>query len=218
MDKPNMQISIVSDVVCPWCYIGKRRLEKAIQALEHEFSFELQYQPFELNPDMPETGTNLKEYLSSKFGGANKYDEISRHVTKVAADEGLVFDFDKQQISPNTKKAHRIIWAAGQIDKQIPVVEAFFKAYFTDGIDLTHTDNLKNIALSAGLTKQEIENALQDDVSLQAVSRIQLHNRNMGINSVPFYIVNGKYAISGAQPTEVFISALKEIANTQSQK
>ncbi len=109
MNKPVIKIDVVSDVVCPWCYIGKRRLEKAIDQLKDKIDFEVEYHPFELNPDMPAEGRNHKEYLMAKFGGESKYNQLTRHVVDVAAAEGLKFDFTSETISPNTRNAHRLI-------------------------------------------------------------------------------------------------------------
>lgn len=212
MEKPLVQINIVSDIVCPWCYIGKRRIEKAIEALNNEYVFEINYLPFELNSDMPESGSNQKAYLSAKFGSEERYNQITQHVTDVALQEGLKFDFEKQHISPNTRAAHQIIWKAGQSGKQVEVVEAFFKAYFTDGIDLTKQENLYDVAESAGMKQFEIDNALNEEESIENVIMLQLNNRQMGISGVPYYIVNNKYAISGAQPTEIFIDTIKDIS------
>ena len=137
MNKPQIKIEVVSDVVCPWCYIGKRRLEKALEQLKDQFEFDVEYSPFELNPDMPVEGRNQKEYLTQKFGSESKYKQIIGHVTKVAAEEGLNFDFTNQNVSPNTRNAHRIIWFAKAKGKQLEMKEALMKAYFEQGIDLS---------------------------------------------------------------------------------
>src|SRR5579859_7797499 len=109
MNKPVIKIDIVSDVVCPWCYIGKRRLEKAVDALSDKIDFEVEYHPFELNPDMPKEGRDQKEYLAEKFGGETRYNQITSSTEKAAALEGLKFDFSAQKTSPNTLDAHRLI-------------------------------------------------------------------------------------------------------------
>ena len=114
MKKPEIQVEVVSDVVCPWCYIGKRRLEKAIDQLTDQYDVALSFSPFELNADMPAEGFNQREYLAKKFGGDDRYHQITSQVTKVAQEEGLAFDFNKQKVSPNTRDAHRIIWYAQQ--------------------------------------------------------------------------------------------------------
>src|SRR5688572_33360049 len=121
MIKPKIKVDIVSDVVCPWCYIGKRRFEKAIDTLKDKFEFEVEYHPFELNPDTPLNGVNQKEHLTRKFGGEDRYNQLTNHVTKVAQDEGLQFDFENQHVLPNTRNAHRVIQFAKQEGKQLEV-------------------------------------------------------------------------------------------------
>jgi predicted DsbA family dithiol-disulfide isomerase len=212
MPKPKIKIDVISDVVCPWCYIGKRRLEKAIAEVADRVEVTLEYHPFELNPDMPTEGRNQKEYLAQKFGGEERYDQLTGHVTKTAAQEGLQFDFQKQNVSPNTRIAHRLIWVAKNYGKQIEMKEALMKAYFTDGIDLTKTENLVAIATHVGLDAAETETFLNSDEGLVEVTTEEIQNVQRGISGVPFYIINNKYGLSGAQPSEVFAEALLEIS------
>ncbi len=211
MTKPVIQVDIVSDVVCPWCFIGKRRIEKAMTALNHQFDFEVSYLPFELNPQTPEEGFNQKEYLVKKFGGEEKYHQITSHVTSVAAEEGLQFDFDKQRVSPNTKDAHRVIWFAKKEGKQLQAKEAFMKAYFEQGVDLTKKENIVSIASAVGLDASRVVALLDSNEGLQEVNELEQLNYQRGISGVPFYIINNQHGISGAQPADVFIQALKEI-------
>jgi predicted DsbA family dithiol-disulfide isomerase len=212
MNKPLIRIDIVSDVVCPWCYIGKRRLEKAIDQLKEQYEFQLNCLPFELNPYTPKEGYDYKEHLSEKFGGEDRFDQITENTTKVAATEGLEFNFLKQKKSANTFDAHRIIWFAKREGKQLQTVELFFKAFFTEGIDLTQKENLLEIAKKAGLDGYEIEQLLQSDEGKEEVKAMEKHVQSIGVSGVPFYIINNKYAVSGAQPTEVFLEALPDIA------
>ncbi len=211
--KPVIIIDIVSDVVCPWCYIGKRRIEKAMRELSQEFDFDVSYLPFELNPQTPKEGFNQKEYLANKFGGPERYDQITSHVTNVASAEGLKFDFDKQPTSPNTKDAHRVIWFAKKEGKQLQVKEAFLKAYFEDGVDLTRKENIIAIAVSAGLNKEHVATLLDSNEGIMEVNRLEQQNHQRGISGVPFYIINNQYGVSGAQPSDVFIQALKQIGS-----
>jgi predicted DsbA family dithiol-disulfide isomerase len=206
-------VDVVSDVVCPWCYIGKRRLEKAISKLQNEFDFQIEYHPFELNPDMPEAGRNQKEYLANKFGGEDRYHQITAHVTKTAAQEGLHFDFAKQNVSPNTRKAHRLIAFAKQFGLQLPMKEALMSAYFEKGIDLTKDENLITIAAEVGLDKNKATSFLSSNELLSEVKLEEQMNYQRGISGVPFYIINNKYGVSGAQPVDVFIQAFTEIGN-----
>lgn len=213
MQKPIITIDIISDVVCPWCYIGKRRLEKAIQSASDNYTFQLTYHPFELNPNIPATGLNQKEYLSDKFGGEERYYQITEHTTSVAASEGLLFNFEKQKISPNTRKAHSVIQLAKIYDKQLEVVEAFFQAYFTDAIDLSKDENIISIATNAGLIRDIVEQYLTSNESNTNVLRAEEEIRKLGISGVPFYIVSNKYGISGAQNPETFIKAFEDSEN-----
>ena len=206
-------VDVVSDVVCPWCYIGKRRLEKAITSLEDEFEFEINYLPFELNPNMPKEGKNQKTYLTAKFGGESRYKELTENVTKVAAAEGLTFSYENQTKSPNTKDAHRLIWLAKAEGCQPAVKEALLKAYFEDGVDLTMNENLINIVATAGLDKLKAKTLLDSDQGVVEVEYIQQLNHQRGISGVPFYIINNKYGISGAQLPENFVAAFRDIAN-----
>jgi len=213
MSKPVIKIDVVSDVVCPWCYIGKRRLEKAIDQLKNDFEFEVDYHPFELNPTIPAEGLNQKEYLTEKFGSAERYKQITSHTEKTAAQEGLKFDFSKQEISPNTLNSHRLIQFAKRKGKQAELKEALMSAYFEKGIDLSKTQNLVNIAVEHGLDANETETFLKSDELAIEVKQEEQLNQQRGISGVPFYIINNKYGVSGAQPTDVFVKALTEIGN-----
>ncbi len=209
--KPIIKIEVVSDVVCPWCYIGKRRLEKAMKTMEDSFDFEVEYHPFELNPDKPKEGRNQREYLIAKFGSEAQYEKIIGNTTKVAADEGLAFDFSKQHVSPNTRDAHRIIWLAKKENKQNEAKEAFMKAYFEDGVDLSKTENLLNVASQVGLDRAKVEKVLNSEEGLAEVITAEKLSVQRGVSGVPFYILDGKYGISGAQSSDTFIQAFKEI-------
>jgi len=207
-----IKVDIVSDIVCPWCYIGKRRLEKAIEELKGEFEFDISYLPFELHPNMPKEGRNQKEYLTEKFGGEERYHQLTANVTSVAAEEGLHFDYSQQQNSPNTRDAHRLIWLAKQEGVQPEVKEALLNAYFEKGVDLTKDDNLIDVAESAGLDRNKAMALLCSDEGLVEVEYLEQLNTQRGVSGVPFYIVNDKYGISGAQPSSSFVSAFRDIS------
>jgi predicted DsbA family dithiol-disulfide isomerase len=213
MTKPKIKIDIVSDVVCPWCYIGKRRLEKAIQQVSDQYDFDLEYVPFELNSNMDKNGVDQREYLSDKFGGDERYDQITDHTTSVAATEGLTFNFAKQKISPNTRNLHAIIDLAKEEGIQLAVAEAFFTAYFTDGIDLSKPENITTVAVNAGLKKEKVEQRLGNDNARIKIELIEKEVQKLGITGVPFYILNNKYGISGAQNPETFIKIFNELTS-----
>ena len=212
MTKPTLKIDIVSDVVCPWCYIGKRRLEKAIQQVSDQIDVKVEYHPFELNPDMPAEGRNQRDYLIKKFGSESKYEQITGYVTATAAQEGLAFDFAKQNVSPNTRQSHRLIYFAKQQGKQLEMKEALMKAYFTDGVDLTKTENLLHVATSVGLDATAANTFLNSDEGLKEVVAEEKLNVQRGISGVPFFIINNQYGVSGAQPSDVFANAFLEIS------
>lgn len=211
--KRKIKIDIVSDVVCPWCYIGKRRLEKAVDQLKQTYDIELEYHPFELNPGMPLSGRNQREYFTEKFGSEDRYEQLTAQVTQVGLAEGITFNFDKQKVSPNTRKAHSLIQFARAEGLQLPMVEAFFKAYFEDGIDLSDENNLVMLAEKTGLPKDRVQQILADDHALVQVALEEQEMYKLGISGVPFYIINNRYGISGAQLPETFVKALKEISH-----
>lgn len=210
--KSKIKIEVVSDVVCPWCYIGKRRLEGAIQSLQNEYEVDITYLPFQLSPDTPADGENMKQRLIEKFGGEERFHQIINQVSEVAAKEGLKFDLENQEITPNTHPLHRVVWYAQKQGKQLEMVESFFKAYFEDALDLSQNENVIKLAGSIGLNQQEISNLLSSDSGKPEIDQLFYQNRLMGISSVPYYIINEKYSISGAQPTELFLEALPKIA------
>jgi predicted DsbA family dithiol-disulfide isomerase len=212
MNKRTIKINVVSDVVCPWCYIGKRRLEKAMRNLSDKYTFEVEYFPFELNPNIPAKGFDQKEYLSDKFGGEEQYERITARTAGVAAEEGLIFNFDSQKVSPNTRNAHRLIQLAKEDDKHLQLVEALFKAYFTDGIDLTKTENLVTISEHAGMDKAKVESFLQSTTGIAEVEMAEMELHKLGISGVPFYIIDNKYGISGAQLPQAFMQVFDEVA------
>jgi predicted DsbA family dithiol-disulfide isomerase len=212
MNKPTIKIDVVSDVVCPWCYIGKRRLEKAMKALADKVDFDITYHPFELNPQLPETGYDQVAYLTEKFGSSDRYEQLTNQVSQVAASEGLSFQYDKQTTIPNTRRAHALMLLAQQEGKQLALVESLFKAYFTDGVDLTSLENLLQIAEQSGIDKQKAIAVLSNDESLKIIESSEKELQKLGITGVPFYIVNNKYGISGAQASETFIKAFTEMS------
>jgi predicted DsbA family dithiol-disulfide isomerase len=212
MDKTKLKIGVVSDVICPWCYIGKRRLEKAMELASDRYEFEVEYFPFELNPHMSEEGASYKEYLCKKYGSEERFHQLTEHLRLTAAREELQFNLELQQTSPNTRNAHRIIMIARDEGKQLEVVEAFFRAYFTEGVDLTRIENLLDIAEEAGLDTDLIEQLLNSNTGKLEIEMAEKELHDLGITSVPLYIIENKFAISGAQSVETFTRAFDEAA------
>jgi predicted DsbA family dithiol-disulfide isomerase len=205
-------IDIISDVVCPWCFIGKRRLEAALELYRQRRpeapAPQVTYHPFELNPDVPREGVARAEYIAKKFGARG----YSAHDRLVQAGKplGIAFAFDKIERQPNTLAAHVLIERARASVVQPAVKEALMKAFFVDGLDLTATETLVRIASEAGLDRKEAEAALADEELRRAVAEEEEKARAMGVSGVPFFIFNGKIAVEGAQPPEVLLEAMFE--------
>lgn len=216
LNKPTIRIDVVSDIVCPWCYIGKRRLEKAIGQLSPTIDVQVAYLPFELNPDMPAEGKPQKEYLVAKFGGEERYDQLTGNVTRIASQEGLTFNYAKQTVSPNTLDAHRLLWFARDSGRQGELKEALMNAYFQEGIDLSNRSNLVAVAVQAGFDEPSVSAFLNSEDGIAEVRYAEEINYQRGISGVPFFIINNKYGISGAQPTEAFVKALTQIGSEMS--
>jgi predicted DsbA family dithiol-disulfide isomerase len=214
-EKIKVKVDVVSDVVCPWCYIGKRRLEKAIDQLKDTHEFSVTYLPFELNPLMPEKGMHQPTYLTKKFGSEEKYHQITQNVSEVAATEGLSFRFDLQQVSPNTRKAHMLLLLAIQQGKQNALKEALMKAYFTEGVDLSSEENLIRLAEGVGVSGN-LQHFLQTKANENHVVELEKQMQQLGISGVPFFIINNKTGVSGAQPTATFLEIFTGLQKEQS--
>jgi predicted DsbA family dithiol-disulfide isomerase len=203
-------IDVISDVICPWCYIGKRRLEKAIALAGR--SVRVQWRPFQLNPHMPKTGMNRKEYRSAKFGSRDRSLALDAQVTAAGRAEGIPFAFDKIERTPNTLDAHRLIWLAEQDNVQDAVVEAIFRAYFTEGLDITHVPTLLNVASEAGLNRGRADELLSGDDGMEAIRAAEDEARRAGVQGVPFYVINGTVALSGAREPNDFLTIFNQAA------
>ena len=205
-----IKLDILSDPICPWCYIGKTRLEKAMEA-EPEHPFAIEWHPFQLNPDMPKEGMDRREYLETKFGGKENavrvYGEIDRH----AREEGLDIDFGAIQRTPNTIDAHRRIHWAGIEGKQNAIVDALFQAYFRDGRDIGDIEVLCDLADGSGLDAAVIGKLLKTDEDVDMIRQRDAHSREMGVNSVPTFIVDNRHAVPGAQATELWVKVIHEL-------
>jgi predicted DsbA family dithiol-disulfide isomerase len=207
-----LSIDVVSDVVCPWCFIGKRRLEGALALYASERPEEpapaVTWRPFQLNPDLPAEGMPRADYVARKFGprGGAVYDRVCA----VGREVGIAFAFDRIARQPNTLAAHSLIDLAGARGRQDAVKEAFLRAYFLDGVDLTARANLVAIATAAGLDRAEVEARLDDPRARETVAAEDERARALGIQGVPFFIFNGRLGVSGAQSAEVLLDAMKQ--------
>lgn len=201
-------VDVYSDVICPWCFIGKRRLEKAIDRLNREVT--VRWHPFQLNPDLPREGVERKAYRIKKFGSWENSFAKDAQVVQAGRGEGLTFDYEKQNRTPNTLDGHRVIWLAGERGVQDSVVEAMFKAYFTEGRDLSDSAALTAVAVEAGLNSKEVEDLLASDVGLAEVNEREQVGRQLGVSGVPFFVIDEAVALSGAQAPEVFLRAFEQ--------
>lgn len=207
-----MRIDIISDVICPWCFIGKRRLERAL-ALRPEIAPTLVWRPFQLNPDMPEEGMDRRAYLAAKFGGDAHADRIYANVREAGATVDIPFAFDRIRRTPNTRDAHRLIRHAAAQGRADAVVEALFRAYFIDGRDIGDHSTLAEIAGEAGLDARGAGQWLDSPAERETVIAEDRGARRLGINAVPCFIFERQYAVSGAQEPEFFLPVFDLVKN-----
>jgi predicted DsbA family dithiol-disulfide isomerase len=201
-------IDVVSDVVCPWCYIGKRKLELALARLDDGAAVTVRWHPFELNPDMPAQGMPRASYIEAKFGDATRADAIYARVRAVGAEIGIAFAFERIRLQPNTLDAHRLIaWAQQRGDAQA-LVERVFRAYFIDGRSIGESGELATLAADAGLPSDEARTMLASDAYRGEVEAEVREARDSGISGVPFFIFNGRTAVSGAHDPDTLLEAI----------
>jgi predicted DsbA family dithiol-disulfide isomerase len=207
-----MRIDIVSDVICPWCFIGKRRLERAL-ALRPELPPEITWRPFQLNPDMPAEGIDRRAYLAAKFGGNGQADRIYANVSEAGTTVDIRFAFDRIRRTPNTRDAHRLIRYATAAGRADALVEALFQGYFIDGRDIGDRATLAAIAGEVGLDAGDVADWLAGPAELEQVLAEDRNARRIGINAVPCFIFEQQYAISGAQEPEFFLPVFDLVQN-----
>lgn len=204
-----LTIDIVSDVVCPWCYIGKRRLEAALDA-RGEPRPRVRWHPFQLNPDIPAGGVDRRGYLEAKFGGADRAQEIYARVEAAGRDVGIPFAFERIERQPNTLDAHRLVaWAQSTLPECADaLVERLFKAYFVEGTRIGEIGELARLAGEAGYDAAAALAHLESDAGRAEIATADQRTRAMGVSGVPFFIFNRRLAVSGAQPPEILADAL----------
>jgi predicted DsbA family dithiol-disulfide isomerase len=208
---PALELSIVSDAICPWCYIGKRRLEKALAALDAPEKFRIVWRPFELNPDMPKEGIERHLYRARKFGSLERSNQLDAQVKQAAAGEGLDFRYDLMTRTPNTFDAHRLMWAAAAGPRQDALMEAIFRAYFCEGRDIRRADVLAELAPHGGIDSARARALLAGEEGKAEVARDLSIARRAGISGVPSFIAGGRLLFSGAQPPDVIAAVLRQI-------
>jgi len=204
-------IDVVSDVVCPWCFIGKRRLEKAL-ALKPQIPVEVRFHPYFLNDWVPREGMERDDYLTAKFGSPERYKDIADKVSAAAAAEGLVYAADKLKRQPNTLDSHRLILWASEVGKASQMKQRLMEIYFTEGGDLSDHEVLVKAAEDVGLIGERVREMLASDTDVERVSLAATRAKEAGIDGVPAFIFGGIAAVSGAQAPETLANAIEQIA------
>jgi predicted DsbA family dithiol-disulfide isomerase len=197
-----MRIDIYSDTICPWCFIGKRRLERALRERPQP-RLTVHWHAFQLNPDMPAGGMDRQDYLTRKFGGAENAERVYAAVREAGAQEGIPFDFERIERTPNSLMSHRLLRFASERGDQDPLVERLFNLYFLEGGDLEAPEVLIQAAADAGFDADGARGYLEAGTGLEDVQSEDMQARRAGIQGVPTFIVNGQYALSGAQEPKV---------------
>jgi len=205
-----IRLDILSDPICPWCYIGKARLDRALEARAgHPFTIE--WHPFQLNPDMPRHGMDRRAYLEAKFGGREGAVQAYLPVAEHAADSGIEMHLDRIARTPNTVDAHRLIHWAGLEGRQTAAVSALFRAYFRDGRDIGDAEVLAGVAGECGLDRAMIARLLAGDADRDAIAARDAHARSRGVDAVPTFIIANTYVVSGAHGTETWLNIIDEL-------
>ncbi len=199
-----MMVDVIVDTVCPWCYVGKARFEKAL-AMRPDQVVEIGWRPFQLNPNIPREGKERRAYLSEKFGGVDRARQRYSVIEDAGRQEGIDFQFDRIEHTPNTIDSHRLIAFARRDGLQDAMVDALFRAYFTSGRNIGEIEVLADIAAEAGLDGAAARAYLTSDEDRATIIAEDEMARSLGVNGVPCYIVDRKYAVSGAQSPEVFL-------------
>lgn len=205
-----IKLDIMSDPICPWCYIGKTHLDKAL-ADHPDHPFKIEWHPFQLNPDMPRDGMDRRAYLEGKFGGKDGAVRAYAPVVEHAEAAGLKIDFEGMKRTPNTLDAHRLIHWAGIEGRQTATVSALFTAYFVEARDIGDHDVLADIADGIDMDAAVVRKLLLSDADEEDIRARDAHSRSMGVNSVPTFIVAGKHAVPGAQPPELWTKVIGEL-------
>jgi predicted DsbA family dithiol-disulfide isomerase len=204
-----LTIDIISDVVCPWCYVGKKHIEAALLALP-ELDADIRWHPYQLDPTIPKEGYDRKAYMAKKFGDGERLKVAHERLEKLGTEQGINFDFPAIKRSPNTLDAHRLVGWAKVSGLEDVIVSALFKAYFEEGLDIGDPSVLSLIASKAGMDGDGVKRLLETDADTEVVLQEIAEAGRIGVSGVPFFIINRKLAVSGAQPPEILIDAIRQ--------
>ena len=206
-----VQLDIFSDPACPWCYLGKANLERALEAHPGR-SFEVEWHPFQLNPELPSEGVVKCDYLLARFGSAEKLALIHQQFRDHAAQAGVAIDPDVPERIPNTLNAHRMIHWAGLEGRQAAMVSALMRAYWVEGRDIGDLSVLADLGAEAGMDRAVVLRLLASDADLDLIKTREAHARTRGVNAVPTYLIANQYVLSGAQPPQLWGQVIDELA------
>ncbi|MEP1329815.1 DsbA family oxidoreductase [Pseudophaeobacter sp.] len=209
-DLPTVKLDILSDPICPWCFIGKTHLDKALAEIPNH-PFVIEWHPFQLNPDMPREGMGRRDYLEAKFGGKDGAVRAYAPVVENAEKAGLSIDFEGMQRTPNTLDAHRLIHWAGIEGKQTAAVDALFDAYFTKARDIGDIEVLVEIAGEIGMEADVVRKLLSGESDVEDIRNRDAHSRKMGVSSVPTFIIANQHAVPGAQQPDIWKQVIEDI-------
>jgi predicted DsbA family dithiol-disulfide isomerase len=199
-----VKIDVIFDTICPWCYIGKRRFERAL-ALRPNANVDIRWRPFLLNPDMPPDGIDRRLYLESKFGSQHRVQRVFAAVTAAGQAEGIEFRFDRIRRTPSTIHSHRLIRLAALLGRQMETVEGLYRAYFVEGRDIGDIATLVGIGAEAGLPEAETLSYLDSDADVAAIRNDHARAHRLGVNGVPCFVFDEDYAVAGAQETDILV-------------
>lgn len=208
-----LSVDVISDVVCPWCFVGKRRLEQAIALSEVPVT--VRWRPFQLDSTIPPEGMDRKVYMERKFGAGDRIRKAHEHLTQIGAEVGIPFDFERIKISPNTLDAHRLIRWAADAKVQEAIVEALFRAYFIEGRNIGDREVLADVAGSTGMDRKRIAERLASDDDRAEVQADIVGAQRIGVTGVPTFIIENRYGLVGAQPPEELMRAFTEVATEE---
>lgn len=209
-----MQIDVISDTVCPWCFIGKRRLDAAV-AQRPDLGIQVNWRPYQLDPNVPREGVERRAYFRAKFGDGERVKGMSETLVTYGAELGIAFAFDKAEKRPNTIDSHRLIRWASSVGVQDAVVEALFKAYFEQGRDIGDAAVLTSVAADCGMDAELVEELLASDADRELVLREAGLAGQMGVQGVPAFVLEGKYVLVGAQDTDVLLRVFDKVREKQ---
>ena len=209
--RPQIRLDVVVDTVCPWCWIGKRRLERAL-ASRPEIDFQIGYRPYELNPDLPAEGVDRKAYYAARFGSGDRARQLAQNVVDAGREVGIAFDFENMPVLPNSRASHRLIRWSAAAGVQAEVVEALFARYFVDGANIGDPMVLIDVAAAAGMDPVLVGELLMGDTDVDKIVEEEMVAQRLGVQGVPFTIIDRQYGIVGAQDPDAYLRVFDKIA------